>query len=72
MKNVTLSADEDLIDRARECARQRKSTLNALFRQWLAELVAQRDAEKRLAELELRMGYAKSGGPFTREEMNAR
>lgn len=72
MKNVTLSADEDLIERGREYARNRKSTLNALFREWLSTLVAQQDAERRLADLDLRIGYARSGGKFTREEMNAR
>lgn len=72
MKNITLSAEADVIESARECARQRKSTLNGLFREWLAELVEQRDSERRLSELELRIGYARSGGKFTREEMNAR
>lgn len=72
MKNITFSADEELIEKARDCARRRKSTLNALFREWLTDLVEQRDAERRLAELDERIGYARSGGPFTREEMNAR
>ena len=72
MKNITLSADADVIERARECARRRKSTLSGLFREWLAELVEQRDAERRLSELDLRVAYARSGGKFTREEMNAR
>jgi predicted transcriptional regulator len=72
MKNITLSADSDLIERARDCARSRKSTLNALFREWLAELVKQRDAEERLKALENRIGYARAGRKFSREEMNAR
>lgn len=72
MKNVTLSADEELIEQAREWARLQKSTLNALFRQWLSELVKQKESEERLKVLELRIGYARSGGKFSREEMNAR
>lgn len=72
MKNITLSANEELIEQARSLARQRKSTLNALFREWLTELVDQRDADRRLQKLESRIGYARSGGKFTREELNAR
>ena len=72
MKNITLSADENLIEQARECARLQKSTLNSLFRQWLAELVKQKESENRLKSLELRIGYARSGGKFSREEMNVR
>ncbi len=36
MKNVTLSADEALIDQARALARLRGTTLNEEFRKWLA------------------------------------
>ena len=72
MKNITLSAKDELIERAREVANQRKSTLNALFREWLADLVRQQDRETKLRELDVRLGYANSGGKFTREEMNER
>lgn len=72
MKNVTFSADEELIEKARLLARQRKATLNALFREWLASFVEQQDSEERLADLENRIGYARAGRPFSREEMNAR
>ena len=72
MKKITLSAEETLIENARDWARLQKSTLNSLFRQWLAELVKQKESEDRLKALELRIGYARSGGKFSREEMNAR
>lgn len=72
MKNITLSAKDELIERAREVANQRKSTLNALFREWLADLVRQQDREAKLKELDARLAYADSGGKFTREEMNER
>ena len=72
MRNITLSASEEMIEQARSLARQRKSTLNAMFREWLSELVDQRDADKKLQKLELRISYARSGGKFSREEMNAR
>jgi hypothetical protein len=72
VKNITLSADENLIEQAREWARLQKSTLNSLFRQWLSELVKQKESEDRLKDLELRIGYARSGRKFSREEMNVR
>lgn len=72
MKNITLSADERLIEGAREVARKRKSTVNAMFREWLVELVQQEDREAKLKELEMRLEYVNAGGKFTREEMNER
>lgn len=72
MKNITLSADAALIEQARDIARSRKATLNQLFREWLAGLAGQQDREQRLHKLDLRLKYAKSGGKFSREEMNAR
>ncbi len=72
MKNITFSADERLVEQARDVARSRNSTLNQLFREWLAEIVGQQEREKRLGELEFRIGYANAGGKFSREEMNVR
>lgn len=72
MKNVTLSASEAILEKARDCARQRKTTLNAMFREWLAELARLRESEERLRELDLKLGYARAGRKFSREEMNAR
>ena len=40
MKNITLSADERLIETARERARAEHSTLNDQFRLWLAGWLA--------------------------------
>jgi len=72
MKNITLSADAALIERARELARSRRSTLNQLFRDWLRSLTEEQDRQQRLAELEERLSYARAGGKFTREQMNER
>ncbi|MEO7100796.1 MAG: hypothetical protein ABI162_15645 [Luteolibacter sp.] len=72
MKNITLSADEKLIELAREEARTRKTTLNALFRDWLEE-IARREEKRKMAENVIqRMSQFDSGGSFTREEMNER
>lgn len=72
MKNITLSADEHLIELAREKARQRKTTLNAMFRDWLKEFSQQEENRKRADEVIRKMSQYHSGGPFTREEMNER
>jgi hypothetical protein len=34
MKNITLSADEQLIEQARLLAKSQHKTLNAMFREW--------------------------------------
>ena len=40
MKNITLSADDKLIEAARSRARSEQTTLNEQFRRWLAEYVS--------------------------------
>ena len=72
MKNITLSADEALIELARDEARARKTTLNALFREWLEEISRSDERRKKAAEVIQRMSQYDSGGPFTREELNER
>jgi hypothetical protein len=39
MKNITLSADEDMIERARLIAREQRRTLNDAFRDWLVQFI---------------------------------
>ena len=72
MKNVTLSAEDRLLERARELARRRSTTLNQMFRDWLGELTAERTRKDRYEELMRRLAHARSGGRFDRDEMNAR
>ena len=40
VKNITLSADEDLIERARVIARAQRKTLNAVFCEWHVQFAA--------------------------------
>jgi hypothetical protein len=74
MKNITLSADERLIDAARDRARSRKTTLNDEFRRWLADYVGGEeqadDAMRFLRELQAK--YTTGGHKFTRDELNER
>jgi hypothetical protein len=74
MKNVTLSADERLIEAARERARREHSTLNEQFRRWLAVYAgreAQADAAMETIDA-LRSRLDTGGRRFTRDELNAR
>jgi hypothetical protein len=74
MQNVTLSADEHLIEQARQAARVQHTTLNQLFRDWLAELAARQSVVGEYESLmrEIRASGVKAGRRFTREEMNER
>ena len=74
MRNITLSADEELIEAARDRARAEHTTLNEVFRRWLADYVQrQRGADDALALIDRITSYAGSGGrKFNRDEMNER
>jgi len=73
MKNITLRAPEQKIDRARRLARERRTTLNRLFVEWLDQLEGGERRAEQLESLFQRLDdRCSSGGPFTREEMNER
>ena len=74
MKNITLSADENLIAAARETAADEGTTLNARFREWLEDYAQRKRRAEEAMELirELRARVRTGGRKFTREEMNER
>jgi hypothetical protein len=72
MKNVTLSADENLIEQARLVARSQHKTLNAAFREWLEQYAAQAGGGAAVDALMRRLRHVRSAGPYTRDEMNER
>ena len=74
MKNITLSADEKLIEAARERARAEHTTLNEQFRLWLADYARrEQQAERAMAVVRELQGKVRTGGrKFTWEEMNER
>ena len=74
VKNITLSANEDLIEAARDRARSERSTLNEQFRLWLVEYTRQgQRADQSRALIEEMQRYVNTGGrKFTRDEMNER
>jgi hypothetical protein len=76
MKNITLSADEKLLEAARDRARSEHTTLNEQFRRWLRDYT-RRDREKEIEEAKALLEHIRSyagtdGRKFTRDEMNER
>ena len=74
MKNITLSADADLIAAARQRAAAERTTLNAQFRRWLADYAGRKQqADAALATIHVLRGEIATGGRrFTRDGMNER
>ena len=72
VKNITLSADEDLIRRARERAAREKRSLNEAFREWLDRYAGREQAAEEYRRLMDRLGYVRAGRSFSRDEMNER
>lgn len=72
LKNITLSADEELIKKAREKAQREFTTLNASFRQWLKQYTNSAFKAKDYELLMQSLKYVKTGKKFTRDEMNER
>jgi hypothetical protein len=72
IQNVTLSAEKELIERARQRAEADHTTLNAEFRRWLEQYAERPQSAADLAELMARLSYAVSGRTFTRAELNER
>jgi uncharacterized protein (DUF4415 family) len=76
MKNITLAIDEDVLAEVRKIAAERETTVNALVREYLAELAKQRDrSAKARAELQRLSEQSQARlGPdwkFNREELYA-
>jgi N-methylhydantoinase A/oxoprolinase/acetone carboxylase beta subunit len=72
MKNITLNAEESVIEQARRVARARHTTLNAAFRQWLEQYVSQTGGSLAVDGLMRRLRHVRSVGPYTRDELNER
>jgi hypothetical protein len=72
LKNITLSAEESLIERARQLAESRHTTLNAEFRHWLIQFVDAPQSKKDLSDFLAKFDYVQAGKNFTRDEMNER
>ena len=71
MRNVTFTADEELIDKARLRARHERTTLNTAFREWLQRYAGTGAAGEQYRYLMRGLSHVKSDRKFTREEMNS-
>ncbi|MDX2179489.1 MAG: hypothetical protein SFV18_07850 [Bryobacteraceae bacterium] len=72
MKNITFSADEKLIEMAREQAKRDGTTLNEKFREWLDVYGGREARRKAYDELMAQLDYVQAGRKYTRDEMNER
>jgi hypothetical protein len=77
MKNITLTADEHLIETARRLAKRRHTTLNAEFRRWLERYAEGDDSGERRVHryrdlMEDFANVSSNGMTFTRDELNER
>ena len=71
-KNITLSADENMISFARSKADQEKTSLNKLFREWLSRYTGRENIAERYDSIMEDFSSVTSGNTFTRDEMNER
>jgi hypothetical protein len=75
MKNITLSAKEETIEKARKVAARQHRTLNEMFREWLDSVNTEtlnETAEVNLNSLWAKTGYLRVGKKLSRDEMNER
>jgi hypothetical protein len=73
MKNITLSADEKLIEKARALAAAENRTLNQVFREWLEQYQSRADAALEYRKVMDRFSYVRPGSNrFSREDLNSR
>ena len=75
MRNITLSAADTLIDRARERARAQGVSLNDEFRKWLTSYVQGEDSQSAVTRFRAVMqtlSQVDAGRAFSRDEMNER
>lgn len=72
-RNITFTADEHLIEEAREAARAEGTTLNEQFRLWLEQYARKRRVQRAMGTVDRLRGYVRTDGrKFTRDEMNER
>jgi hypothetical protein len=75
MKNITLSAREAAIEKARQVAAKKHTTLNNLFREWLETLDRQPESsetEHKLETLWSQTNYLRVGRKLNRDDMHER
>jgi hypothetical protein len=75
MKNITLSAQEEAIEKARRIASSKHRTLNEMFREWLDTLNHTQTGTENLKKFQTiwkKTNYMRVGKKLSRNEMNER
>lgn len=72
IRNITLSADEVLIERARKKAQEENTSLNKLFREWVDKYANRDGIVGEFDDLMASLKNVKTCKHYTREEMNER
>jgi len=72
MRNITLSAESELIAKARAKAASERTSLNDKFRAWLVTYVGQDRRAADFRALMERLQHARSGRRFSRDEAHER
>ena len=72
LKNITLSADGELIAKARRRALSEDTTLNEMFRMWLVQFTRPVSSVEDYEALMKEFKGALTGARFSREEANER
>jgi hypothetical protein len=70
--NITLSADEKLIELARKRAANEHRSLNDAFREWMAQWTGYEEPGDRFDDLMSKLDQIDAGRSFSRDELNAR
>jgi hypothetical protein len=71
-KNITFSADENIIKKARQRAKKQNTTLNNEFRNWLKRYAMEKSNSDNYTLIMERLDYVQAGRHFSREELNER
>ena len=71
-RNITLSAEESLIRKARERAAQEHKSLNSAFREWITRYAVGGNRASEYRSLMKKLSHIQSGRKFSRDEMNER
>ena len=71
-KNITLSAEESLIQKARHRAAAERKSLNVVFREWIARYVGADKGSENYRALMKHLMHVRPGRTFSRDSMNER
>jgi hypothetical protein len=72
LRNITLSADADLIRKVREKCLREHTTLNSIFRRWMRQYLNKSSKTADFQAFMSALDYVSPGRRFSREEMNER